>query len=122
MAEIYDAVIAQREAIERGELEMLRKLTASWVPGMRWLQKRFRDLTEYIFEEHEAGRGVSISYVYAQERYRTMMEEAEKAVEQYNLAAAGIISGAEADAVDLRPPQSQEKGGKKNENGEIVVA
>ena len=98
---IYEVIQEQREAIDAGEVEMLQQLTDNWIPTLKWLEKRIRDLQAYITEEHEAGRGVSISYIYALQRYRTMMDEAKQAVQQYNLAAYGIISGAEADAVDL---------------------
>ena len=109
MAEnIYDVVREQREAVDRAELEMLRQLTDNWIPVMQWLEKRIRDIQAHITEEHEAGRGVSISYIYALERYRTMMDEAKQAVEQYNRAAYGIISGAEADAVDIGVHNAEE--------------
>lgn len=108
MAEIYDAITAQREAIERGEREMLDQLAANWIPTLQWLEKRIRDLTQYIIEEQEAGHTVNISYIYARERYRTMMEEAQQAVLMYNLAASDIISGAEADAVDIGIRNAQE--------------
>ena len=101
MAEIYDAITAQREAIERGEKEMLRQLTRNWMPAYRVLQKRIDDLTELIETKRAEGELVSWSYIYALDRYRTMMAEAERAVDSYNQAAQGLITGAEADAVDL---------------------
>ena len=105
---IYSVVRQQREDIDRAELEMLRQLTEAWTPTLRWLEKRIRDITAIITEAHEAGQGVSISYIYARDRYRTMMEEAKQAVEQYNRAAYGIISGAEADAVDIGVHNAEE--------------
>lgn len=108
MAEIYDVIIAQRESIERGEQEMLRQLTRDWMPVQRLLQKRIEELIELIETKREEGELVSWSYVYALERYQVMMEEAQRAVESYNYAALGLITGTEADAVDLGVHNAEE--------------
>ena len=107
-AKIYEAVRKQREAIDRGEVAMLRELTKNWIPGYLKLDKRIRELTEYIEAEREAGRDVQMSYFYALDRYQKMMAEAREAIEQYNKATAGIISGEEADAVEIGVENARE--------------
>ena len=98
---IFQAIEDQRAAIDRGEKEMLRELTRQWMPARDLLAKRITELTDYINAEHEAGRGVQVSYLYALDRYKIMMEEAEQAVKSYNYAIRGLITGAEADAVNI---------------------
>lgn len=100
MANIFDVVREQREAIDRGETEMLRQLVRDWMPAYRLLDKRIRELTDLIESKRADGELVSWSYIHAQERYKIMMAEAKRAVDAYNQAAEGIISGAEADAVE----------------------
>lgn len=107
-AKIYKAVRKQREAIERGEVSMLRELTRNWIPGYMKLDKRIRELTEYIEAERKAGREPQMSYFYALDRYKKMMAEAREAVAQYNKAAAGIITGQEADAVQIGAENARE--------------
>ena len=100
-AEIYRAIREQREGIERGEVDMLRQLAKDWIPTRQYLLERIDALTAEILDKMEAGEPVGPSYIYALERYQTMLNEAEAAVDQYNKAADGIITGYEADAVDL---------------------
>ena len=100
-AEIYRVIREQRAAIERGERAMLQQLTKDWMPAFKVLQKRIDELTDYIESERAEGNLVSWSYVYALDRYKTMMAEAEQAVKAYNYAAKGLITGSEADAVDI---------------------
>lgn len=100
-AEIFRAIRQQREAVDRDEKKILREMASNWAPAYRLLEKRIRELTDYIKTEREAGRGVDISYIYALDRYKTMMKEAEEAIRDYNKSALGIISGSEADAAQI---------------------
>ncbi|MBQ9402125.1 MAG: hypothetical protein IJU38_07110 [Clostridia bacterium] len=100
-AAIFQAAEEYRRAVNRNELEALRRLSRLWVPSYKYLREQFSALTQLIESRKNEGKPVEVEYLYSLQRYRTMMEQARKMISQYNRAAAGEISGAEAEAADL---------------------
>lgn len=100
-AAIFQAAEEYRRAVNRNELEALRRLSRLWVPSYKYLREQFSALTQLIESRKNEGKPVEVEYLYSFRRYRTMMEQARKMISQYNRAAAGEISGAEAEAAGL---------------------
>lgn len=100
-AEIFKAIREMREGIDRNEVALLRSLARQWVPSYHYLKKQVDALMAAIQAQRDAGEPVWIGYVHSLERYQSMMEQTRRAIDKYNRAALGRISGAEADAVKI---------------------
>lgn len=107
-AAIFRAIEAQREAVNRNEKAVLRQLAKLWVPSYRYLQDQFLAVTALIKAKQDAGEPVAVEYLYSQQRYRTMMAEARRAISQYNRAVQQVITGAEADAAEIGAANGQQ--------------
>lgn len=105
---IVRAIRLQREAVDRNEKEVLLQLARDWVPTYKYLRKQVDALVDIIRTKQAAGEDVPIEYIYSHQRYRAMMEQAERAIRQYNKAAQKVISGAEADAVEIGSANGQQ--------------
>ena len=100
-ASIFRAIREQREAINRSELKMLQEMARLWVPSYHYLEEQLDRVIETIEAKMESGEPIDQSWFYSLERYKTMMEQSREAIEKYNQAAEKLISGEEADAIDL---------------------
>lgn len=100
-ASIFRAIREQREAVNRDEKTILRQLARQWLPVHHYLEQQFGDLLRLIQAKQDAGQPVQVEYIYSLERYRDMLRQSKKAIKQYNNAARKIITGAEADAVEI---------------------
>lgn len=100
-AAIFQAIAEHREAVRQNEKIILHDLARHWVQPYRYLKEQVDALTGIIENRLKEGKPVEPEYIYSHRRYRAMMEQAEKQIEKYNEATKGIITGAEADAVEI---------------------
>lgn len=107
-AAIFRAIEAQREAINRSEKALLRKMTRLWLEPYLHLNQQVQDLMKAIRAQIDRGEPVTPQYVYSLSRYREMRAQAVDIIRRYNQAAAGVISGAEADAVKIGDANAKE--------------
>ena len=100
-AEIFRAIRLQREAVNRSEKDILRQMARQWLPIHHYLEEQFGALMKLIKAKQNAGEDVPIEYIYSQQRYQDMLRQSAEAIRQYNRAVRKIITGAEADAVEI---------------------
>ena len=100
-ADIFRAIRLQREAVNRSETAMLRQLARQWLPIHHYLEEQFGALLKLIQAKRDAGEPVQPEYLYSLQRYKEMLRGSTSAIRKYNDAAQKIITGAEADAVEV---------------------
>lgn len=107
-AEIFRVIDDHRAAINRGEKAMLQEMSRQWAASYLYLQAQTDNLVAVIQSKIDAGELVEMEYYWSLDRYQTMMENAETTIDRYNEAAAGVISGEEADAVEIGREDARE--------------
>ncbi len=107
-SEIVKAIRRQRAEVARNELDTLRRLARLWAPSYRYLKQQADALAKLIQERRDAGEPVELEYIYSHQRYKAMAEQARKMIREYSRAAAGQISGAEAEVYEIGKQNGQQ--------------
>ncbi len=106
--EVINVVRKYREGIAENERDMLRRMARLWVEPYRYFEKQVNALADEISKRRESGQPVYPDYVYSLERYKSMMEQAQKRIDQYNRSVLGIVTGEETEAAEIGHESAKE--------------
>ncbi len=106
--EVVNVVREYRERIAENERDMLRRMARLWVEPYRYFEKQVNALTDEISKRRESGQPVYPDYVYSLERYKSMMEQAQKRIDQYNRSVLGLVTGEETEAAEIGHESAKE--------------
>ncbi len=106
--EVVNVVRKYREGLAENERDMLRRMARLWVEPYRYFEKQVNALADEISKRRESGQPVYPDYVYSLERYKSMMEQAQKRIDQYNRSVLGIVTGEETEAAEIGHESAKE--------------
>ncbi len=106
--EVVNVVREYREGIAQNERDMLRRMARLWVEPYRYFEKQVNALADEISKRRESGQPVYPDYVYSLERYKSMMEQAQKRIDQYNRSVLGLVTGEETEAAEIGHESAKE--------------
>ncbi len=106
--EVVNVVREYREGIAENERDMLRRMARLWVEPYRYFEKQVNALADEISKRRESGQPVYPDYVYSLERYKSMMEQAQKRIDQYNRSVLGLVTGEETEAAEIGHESAKE--------------
>lgn len=107
-SKVVEAIKRQREEIARNEVDTLKRLTRLWLPSYKYLKEQSDTLMALIQKRRDEGKPVEPEYIFSQQRYKTMLDQAQHMIWQYNKAAAGIIGGAEVEMTNIGEKNAKE--------------
>ncbi len=106
--EVVNVVREYREGLAENERDMLRRMARLWVEPYRYFEKQVNALADEISKRRESGQPVYPDYVYSLERYKSMMEQAQKRIDQYNRSVLGLVTGEETEAAEIGHESAKE--------------